>query len=171
MESPKPRCLFPEILRGTSRRTLGGREESTVTTMGVSRLSGFPLAQLPRATSMRAPVPCSFPPRIQPRGAGLESAFQDVSATTHSAACEGDGVGRWKPHPRRNQEQERWALTPALGNFAASSWVKWSKARSYPPHRIPHSSSRAWLTEKIIQKTLRLCPRCYNSRGTQVPMV
>lgn len=137
----------------------------------VHRLPDFPLAQTQRATPQRDPVPGSFPPRLQPSRGGLphEVAFQDVSATTRSTACEGDGVGRRKPDPRKNQEEERLILTPSPGNFSASSGVKWDNVRFYPPHGIPHSSSHAWLVEEIIQKTLRLCPRYYNSVGFKSP--
>lgn len=135
-------------------------------------MASLPLgAQVQRVTPKRDPSPAPPHPCSSPGEQGSPTNFHLKILHHQSKACKGDSVGSGKGCPRESQERGRSGLTPSLGNFSVSSWVKWDNARFCPPtpHGIPHSSSHAWLTEEIIQKTLRLCPRNYNSVGRKSP--
>lgn len=62
-----------------------------------------------------------------------------------------------------------FAPAPLLGNFSASSWVKWDNACFHPPHRIPSLEQSRLAHGGNHSEKSRALPQIALLCGTQIP--
>lgn len=159
MTPPITRCFLRRCCKAHAHQ--GGRwvegRKSSVTRQGVSRWPALSSAQMQRVTATPIPTPRSQPGSDQEQQGSPKNSHLMVSPSL-KYKWQRKRCAPLKSAPEEGPERRRLS-SPSLVNFLRG---KVGHHPLPPTAWVLHSSSRAQLMEKIIQKTLRSCPRCYS---------